>query len=277
LPLSLTGPGSWQLAHHGLPQENKFCALMSQHGSACAACLRFQEKAARRSVPAGSTMECLHGLCETAVPIYAADRSVIGYLRTGQVFHRRPSAGDFKRVLKRLARWGTKLDENKLRSAYFATPVIKPARYHSIVGLLHFLAQHLSILSNQIVLQNSLLEIPAISNAKKFIHTHYTNNLTLRQVAGAVHVDPFSLSRKFKKMTGINFSHYISRLRVEKAKDLLLNPHHRVIEIAFEIGFGSLTHFGRTFRQIVGLNPTEYRARLVSPSNGVTRVPQNDR
>lgn len=273
LPLSLTGRESWQLAHHGLPQENPFCALMAQHGSACAACLRFQGEAAKQGVPSGDTVECIHGLCETAVPIHAADRSVIGYLRTGQVFRRPPSSGGFRDVLKRLARWGMRADENKLRDAYFATPVIKPDRYHSIVGLLHFFAQHLSILSSQLVLQNSRMEVPVISDAKKFIQAHYADNLTLRRVASEVHTDRFSLSRKFKETTGINFNHYISRLRVEKAKDLLLNPHHRVIEIAFEAGFGSLTHFGRTFRQIVGLNPTQYRARLVPRSNGASARP----
>ena len=49
---------------------------------------------------------------------------------------------------------------------------------------------------------------------------------------------------------------------MEKAKNLLLNPNYRVSEIAFEIGFQSLTHFNRIFKNIAGQSPTEYRRQL---------------
>lgn len=64
----------------------------------------------------------------------------------------------------------------------------------------------------------------------------------------------------FKKATGLTFTDYLSRVRVEKAKSLLLNPNMRVSEAAFAVGFGSLTHFNRVFRQHVGCSPTAFRA-----------------
>jgi len=48
-------------------------------------------------------------------------------------------------------------------------------------------------------------------------------------------------------------------LRIEKAKSLLLEPHRRISEVAYEVGFQSLTHFNRVFREIVGQSPTSYR------------------
>jgi AraC-like DNA-binding protein len=63
-------------------------------------------------------------------------------------------------------------------------------------------------------------------------------------------------------VVGLNFTVYLSRVRLEKAKTLLLNPHLRISEIAFEVGFQSLTHFNRRFREILGQSPTDYRARL---------------
>jgi AraC-like DNA-binding protein len=54
----------------------------------------------------------------------------------------------------------------------------------------------------------------------------------------------------------------VSRLRIERAKELLLNPHLRISEIAYEVGFQSLTHFNRVFRRILGKSPTEYRGKL---------------
>jgi AraC-like DNA-binding protein len=49
---------------------------------------------------------------------------------------------------------------------------------------------------------------------------------------------------------------------LEKAKNLLLNPNFRISEIAYEVGFQSLTHFNRAFKNVAGESPTEYRKHL---------------
>jgi AraC-like DNA-binding protein len=74
-----------------------------------------------------------------------------------------------------------------------------------------------------------------------------------------MHVSTFYFCKMFKKATGLTFTDYLSRVRVEKAKALLLNPHLRISEIAYDVGFQSLTHFNRMFRKIVGQSPTVYR------------------
>jgi AraC-like DNA-binding protein len=51
-------------------------------------------------------------------------------------------------------------------------------------------------------------------------------------------------------------------VRVEKVRNLLLNPHKRVSEAAYEAGFQSLSQFNRVFRRIAGESPTTYRERL---------------
>ena len=72
----------------------------------------------------------------------------------------------------------------------------------------------------------------------------------------------FYFCKMFKKIVGINFSIYVSRVRIEKAKNLLLNPNLRVSEITCGVGFQSLTHFNRMFVRIVGQSPGEYRIQL---------------
>ena len=72
----------------------------------------------------------------------------------------------------------------------------------------------------------------------------------------------FYFCKLFKKATGINFTEFVSRLRVEKAKNLLINPNLRISEIAYEVGFQSLTHFNRIFKKIAGQSPTDYREHL---------------
>jgi len=86
--------------------------------------------------------------------------------------------------------------------------------------------------------------------------------MTLSQVAKAVNTSSFYFCKMFRKVTGINFTDYLSRLRIERAKNLLLNPNLRISEIAFEVGFQSLTHFNRVFKRILGQSPTDYRLQL---------------
>jgi AraC-like DNA-binding protein len=68
------------------------------------------------------------------------------------------------------------------------------------------------------------------------------------------------LSEKFKQVTGVNFVDYIARIRFEKACELLLNSNLRISEIAFTVGFQSLSQFNRVFKRSSGKSPTELRA-----------------
>jgi len=96
--------------------------------------------------------------------------------------------------------------------------------------------------------------------ACEIIEKEYRGKLTLGGVARRVNFSAGYFSMLMKKATGLNFVDYVARLRVEKAKGLLENPHFRVGEIAFEVGFQSLSQFNRTFRHLVGMPPRDYRA-----------------
>jgi len=132
-----------------------------------------------------------------------------------------------------------------------------------MVKLLQIFAQHLSMISNQVVVQQANAEPPIITRAKEFIKHNQTEDISLGQVAKAVNTSTFYFCKMFKKVTGINFTDYVSRQRIESAKNLLLNPNLRVSEIAYEVGFQSLTHFNRVFKKIIGQSPTEYRSQLM--------------
>ena len=99
-----------------------------------------------------------------------------------------------------------------------------------------------------------------IWKARRFIHEQSDEGLSLKKVAQAVKISPNYLSEKFKKVTGENFVGYINRRRIEKARDLLLKPDLRISEIAFAVGFQSLSQFNRVFKKFSGKSPTEYRA-----------------
>ena len=98
-----------------------------------------------------------------------------------------------------------------------------------------------------------------ITRAKEFIGKNQSDALSLGQVARAVNTSTFYFCKMFKKATGLTFTEYLSQVRISKAKNLLLNPNLRISEIAYDIGYQSLTHFNRTFHRIVGQSPTAYR------------------
>ncbi len=262
LPVALRPLETWQLPHHGKRNEGPFCSLISEKSRACASCLSVQEKLSKLAVHEAHTIGCPNGLCDTAVPVRLGDR-LIGFLQTGQVFRKKPSQGQFERVAKQVSKWGVDVDIESLRKAYFATHVLTSKHHEAVVKLLTIFAQHLSMLSNQVIVQQENAEPPVITRAKEYIQEHQTENLRLGNVAKACNTSTFYFCKMFKKITGINFTDYLSRVRIEKSKNLLLNPNLRVSEIAFEVGFQSLTHFNRVFKKILGQSPTEYRAQLL--------------
>lgn len=262
LPVALRAVESWQLPHHGQRNESPFCSMVLETSRACASCLQVQEKLAESAAHEPHTVGCPVGLCDTAVPVRLGDR-LIGFLQTGQVFRKRPTEVQFRRALRLVRQWGVNVDQAKLKEAYFATTVVPNKRHEAVVKLLAIFAQHLSMLSNQVLLQQDNAEPPVITRAKEYIQEHQTENLRLGHVARAVNTSTFYFCKMFKKVTGINFTDYLSRVRIEKSKNLLLNPNLRVSEIAFEVGFQSLTHFNRVFKKILGQSPTEYRTQLL--------------
>ena len=261
LAVALRSVESWQLPHHGKKFENPFCDMMAQKSRACAACLQTQQQLSDTATHEAKTVTCQAGLCDTAVPVRMGDQ-LIGFLATGQVFRKKPTEAQYNRTVKLMTEWGVQADPIDLRKAYFDTRVMSSRQHESVVKLLTIFAEHLSMVSNRIVVQEQNAESPLISRAKQFIAEHQTEELSLDQVAKSVHTSKFYFCKIFKKATGINFTDYLARVRTERAKNLLLNPNLRVSEIAYEVGFQSLTHFNRVFKRILGQSPTEYRSQL---------------
>jgi YesN/AraC family two-component response regulator len=98
-----------------------------------------------------------------------------------------------------------------------------------------------------------------IWKARKFIDAHSDEELSLTKIAKSVHISPNYLSERFKEVTGVNFVDYIARTRTENARERLQNSDRRSSEIAFAVGFQSLSQFNRVFKKLTGKSPTAYR------------------
>lgn len=258
LPLAIRPVECWQVPMHGQRKESAFCALMATRSGTCAACLQAQERLTKAAMERPATNVCQRGLSEGAAPIRLGEKT-IGFLQTGQVRRNKPTEEQFQRVLTQVRAAGLETPEAELRSSYFQVPVMPPRQLESAVQLLDIFARHLALKLNEMMLQAASTEPPLVVRARQYIREHLTEPLTLDAVAKAIHTSKFNLCKVFKKATGQTFTEYVARLRTEEAKTRLADRQRRVSEVAYDVGFQSLTHFNRVFRELVGLSPSGYR------------------
>ncbi len=112
-----------------------------------------------------------------------------------------------------------------------------------------------------VALQPTVEMKPHLAAAIDYLNVHYTEPLTLSSVAERFHLSPSHLSRSFKAATHFGFVEYVNSLRVSRACRLLSDTQKSVLDIAMECGFGSVTQFGRCFKELAGTNPLSYRFR----------------
>jgi len=261
LPLTLRAVEGWQLAHQGDRHQNGFCALMAKENRSCAACLRMQQRICEGVNGVPRTLHCQFGLAESAVGVKIG-KNIIAYLQTGQVLFKAPKPEQTNRVLNQIKALGLSVNRQEAAQQYNETSVVQPGEYQATIRLLQFFADQLGVLANQILLQQKDAEPAQITRARQYIEANSHEDLSLAIVAKQAGMSSFYFCKMFRKVTGVYFTRYVSCVRVEKAKNLLFNPNYRIGEIAYEIGFQSLTHFNRIFKVIAGQSPTDYRRHL---------------
>jgi len=243
------------------PNRNPFCALMLGAARSCAACAQLRGELERQARDAQETVTCYAGLSDSAVPVRMGE-SIVAFLETGQVFFEKPARAQFSKLARQLLKWGAEVDGKTLEDAWFKGRVITRKQYDAALRLLSVFARHLASLGNQLMVQEEHHESPVIARARAFINEHHDDDLTLAQVAHSVNTSAFYFCKMFRKFMGMTFTDYLARVRVERVKNLLLNPHKRVSEAAFEAGFQSLSQFNRVFRKLEGCSPSAHRAQL---------------
>lgn len=258
LPLRLREAAQAGLALGSSQGASPLCALIGRSNVSCNACLAMQKQVEREAGLEPKTLKCFAGLCETAVPVRVGE-NIVAWLETGQILVDHPTKSKFSRLAKQLLRWGTDVDLKKAEEAYFNTRVISKSQYESAVRLLEIFAGHLAGLGQQIAIQHQHTESAAVTKARSWIAAHSDDVVSLASAAGAVNLSAKHFSEVFHTAVGIPFVEYVARVRLEKAKSLLANPQLRISEIAFEVGFQSLSQFNRAFRHHAGTSPREYR------------------
>jgi AraC-like DNA-binding protein len=203
------------------------------------------------------------------VPIRLGDK-IIGVLQLGLPAFEVPAGEHFKDPEKSQdAARSSHFDTTT--SAYIFSTTPSRSRYGAILRLLGLFVNQLSFFANEILIEQAEREPYRVRLARAYISNRQSEDFSLCDLARAIHVSPFYLCKIFKRATGLTFIEFRNRLRIESAMKLLLNPHQSVSEIAYNVGFQSLTQFNRLFRRVVGRSPTAYRRSLTKECNPTRR------
>ncbi|MCL4421719.1 MAG: AraC family transcriptional regulator [Actinobacteria bacterium] len=101
-----------------------------------------------------------------------------------------------------------------------------------------------------------------ISGSIEYMKEHLGGSITVADVAEAVHMSESAFAHLFKQATGISPYQFLKQMRLERARDLLLDEEYSVSEAAFDVGYTSLSHFISEFKRYFGETPRSYIMRL---------------
>ncbi len=122
-----------------------------------------------------------------------------------------------------------------------------------------------------------------IFDVTSYLHTRYSEELSLQEVANHFSVSSFYLSHQFKRITGMNFVSYLQQIRVRNAQQLLLYSSLKIKEICEQCGFSSFSQFNRVFSKFCDVTPSAFRKnnnhaseqmlRLLDPERNAAATP----
>lgn len=98
-----------------------------------------------------------------------------------------------------------------------------------------------------------------IARALRYMNSHVDRDISLLEVAEYLHMNSSYFSRYFKEKTGLSFSESVKKMKIERAKELLMTTNLKSYEIAAQIGYQNVQYFSAIFKQYTGLTPREFR------------------
>ncbi len=102
-------------------------------------------------------------------------------------------------------------------------------------------------------------DISICNRVIKHLSENYTENVTLTELSKKMNISPTAISKIFNSSTGITIPSFINWLRVSAAADMLTSTKDNITEISGKVGFGTIRNFNRSFLEIFGVTPSNYR------------------
>ena len=236
------------------------CESLQASAAGRSMCARLRQGLLARAAEQPACTVCDAGLQEAAVPLRISGIPA-GYFIFGGTLPQPLEQPTVQRARHLLRHHGIEQDEEQLQSFMACAPVSTPETMQACLRIVHLAARQIALKVTDQLVDPEVAMPPAVVKACSYIRARaLVEDLSLAVVARHCAVSEGHLSRQFHHATGLTFREYLTQLRVEHARALILNSSRGITEIAYESGFQSLSQFHRVFRKAHGMSPGKLRA-----------------
>jgi len=197
--------------------------------------------------------KCNFGLIEIVLPIYKENK-YLGSLYCGNFFDKPADEKGWKEMTSKLP---IDIDKDAIKEEYFEVKYMSAQEIYDLQTVLELIAK--SIVD---VISNDDHKLSGFDKVLEFIETNFQRDILLDDLAVISSFNPCYVSQLFKKKIGITLTEYVSRIRIKKSKELLINSDMAMSDIAFAVGFKDQNYFSRIFKETEECTPSEYRSKL---------------
>lgn len=250
----------------GLGDEPKreqwpLCSAMNESEAGRAMCARTRHALLASAGDHSCRMLCDAGLSEAAIPLNISGIKA-GYFMFGGTAPQPANQQTMQKARHLLQKNGIHMDDQDFETWLSQTPVMPAASFEAYKRIAYLAAKQIALkVTDQLVDPDVALPASVIKACGYIRVRALVDDINLAEVARYCGVSEGHLSRIFHHATGLTFREYLTQVRVERAKSLLMHSGKSVTEIAYESGFQSLSQFHRVFRKIYGVSPGQMRSQ----------------
>ena len=232
----------------------KFCDVAKSTANGYRSCRRCRRQADLKATATGSLFHghCIYGLYEIGLPV-VIDGKTMAVVYVGNLLPDPEAA--FNRAQKTCRKTGVKFQ--KLKQEFEnAQPVTDLNTY---IDIAKAVASFIKLVIKTFPYELSSNAHWVIREIKLYARENFRNDIKLSDLAAKYGFNEKYIGRLFKSTADVSFTQYVTRLRLNHSKEMLLRSDKSVIEIAMFSGFENVTYFNRCFKREFGLTPTEFR------------------
>lgn len=159
-------------------------------------------------------------------------------------------------LYKALGRKGIEIEEAIGKKGGWSRKILQAGSVEQIVSLLHKALTEIKVYHEK---NSQNKKQRAVEIVKSYIAKHYKEDVSLKEAADIVYLNPKYLGELFKKETGMYFNEYLVEYRLDLAKEMLLDVRQRVGEVGEQVGYQDAKYFSKLFKKYVGVTPKQYK------------------